>query len=384
MGWLPIWGQEDPLKDIDPSLRQFLEKETPKQYKAEHELQQQRASSGWTVPTFRSIFGFGEGSSDVTSADQRSPTRRQEPQLKAEDQRLPQESLFQDGRYAHLWKTYRPTAETEQAAKSDQEKLEDIVGAFKERHAELGRAAMENCANEQMALHECFSSGSWAARMTMCRAQNKELEKCIGLQTRFLRALGYLSLYDRPRGESEKIQMHADKLYQKMLEQENELDNAKNKGLPTPDFDPLIKTKEGQPNGLIESQASSSVRGMQHEMTDEDYQPHRLPIRFESLPQHLQEKYREEHLKGLEGPERTLAKQELEQDLAWKAELLDRFSSRYMEEHKERQERAAKGQERFGDKIKRWFDMRDYSQAEEIEGRDKEHKSALWGGTSDK
>ena len=357
MGWFPVWGREDPLKEIDPSLRQFLDKESPKQYKAEQEVQQQNSSGGWAVPTFRSIFGFGTEEKKPVAAQPSSDFQSQDNPPRPSEPSLPAESLYQDGRYAHIWKTYRPKVEIEQAAKSDQEKLEDIVGAFKERNAELGRAAMENCAGEQMAVHKCFSTGSWSSRMTMCRAENRELEKCIGLQTRFLRALGYLTLYDRSPEESEKIQMHADKLYHKLLEQEKQLDEAKNKGVPTPAFAPLVKVRGEKP----QTGSTSEVARTEENVKDEEYQTQRAPIKFESMPRNLQEKYEEEHLKGLEGPARVLAKQELEQHLAWQAELVNRFGIRYMEEYKERQERRAKGEERFGDRVKRWFDMRDYS-----------------------
>lgn len=35
-----------------------------------------------------------------------------------------------------------------------------------------------------------------------------------------MKGLGYLSAYDRPAEENEKIQLHADTLFQRMLEQE--------------------------------------------------------------------------------------------------------------------------------------------------------------------
>ncbi|KAL9091800.1 MAG: hypothetical protein Q9159_001172 [Coniocarpon cinnabarinum] len=371
MGWFPIWGQQDPLKDIDPSLRKFLEKETPQNYRQDEPpatAVTTPASEGWRVPTFRSIFGLG-GNSAQPDHGQQNAQEQATPSDPQHEPTLPQESLFQDGRYAHLWKTYRPTQEAEEAGKSDQEKLTDIVAAYKERGAELKRAAMENCAMEQMAIHECFSSGSWASRMTMCRAENRALEKCVNIQTKFLRALGYLSMFDRSAEENEKIQMHADKLYQRMLKQEQAIDEAKEKGLPLPDVDTLTAAQlsENAPDigGQSQIQASKTSNA-------EDYNPSRAPVRFDTLPQHLQEKFQNDRFKDLEGVQLELAKRELEQDLAYQAELLNRFGERYFEERKERLERQAKGQERMTDKVKRWFDFRDWNKVEALQ-TEREH-----------
>ncbi len=91
---------------------------------------------------------------------------------------VPAQSLYPDGRYAHLWRTYRPQAVIEQAAKTDQEKLLDIVEGFKERRAQIGRAALENCAVEQLAIQDCFRYGGWRTRVTMCRDETRTFERC--------------------------------------------------------------------------------------------------------------------------------------------------------------------------------------------------------------
>ena len=367
MSWFSGWRREDPLKDIDPSLRQFLEKETPKQYRSEEEASKVKASAGWSVPTFRSLFGFGEEEATKDPSQSSRSLRDEHITHQSSQASVPQESLFQDGRYAHLWKTYRSNKEVEDAGKTDQEKLTDIVGAVKERNAELKRAALENCANEQMAIHECFSSGSWAARMTMCRAENRALEKCVGVQTKFLRALGYLSLYERSPDESEKIQMHADTLYHRLLEQEKAIDEAKEKGLPPPPLQPLMKPNKSQtaePSRLVEKQQLDTLLD-----ADVSFKSKRAPVKFEDLPPHLQEKYSKERFQSLEGVQLELAKRELEQDLAWKKELLTRFDERYVEERVERLERQSQGRERMSDKVKRWFDMRDWSRVDELQAQ---------------
>ena len=160
MGWL--WGprnssEDDPRKHLDRELKDFLEKETPKNRKPATP----RAPS-------QSV----------------QPTNFEEPQASRQESgpRTPSESLFQDGRYAHLWKNYRPLIEIEEANKSDQEKLMDVLEAYKYRRKSVGRMALENCALEQAALHECYANGSYADRMVLCRTQNKAFSRCYTVQ----------------------------------------------------------------------------------------------------------------------------------------------------------------------------------------------------------
>jgi predicted HNH restriction endonuclease len=63
---------------------------------------------------------------------------------------------------------------------------------------------------------------------------------------RLLRALGYLSSNRSPEVE-EQIQMYADSLYNRMLEQEKEIEAAKNEGRPIPVFQPLVPQNNGAP-----------------------------------------------------------------------------------------------------------------------------------------
>lgn len=165
MGW--FWGNsndgdkdksQDPLKNLDPSLREFLRKESPVKYgsadSAESKASQNKSASK---------------STNTTTEDPTKPC-------------VPSRSLYQDGRYAHLWKTYQPQAEIEQQAKSDAEKIQDVIEGYKFRKAEIGRAALENCALEQWDVNECFRSGGWQARLTMCREENRKLERCYMMQ----------------------------------------------------------------------------------------------------------------------------------------------------------------------------------------------------------
>ena len=172
MGWL--WGsgndrgsgssKSDPLKDLDPSLRDFLEKESPVKYKT---AQAPPASASPTPPAQY----FDLSTQTLSSVG------------KAAASEAPPQSLFPDGRYAHIWSTYKPLSDIENATKSDQEKLLDVLNGFKERKAQIGRAAVENCSEEQWAVSDCFRSGGWKARMTMCRAENRQFERCYNMQS---------------------------------------------------------------------------------------------------------------------------------------------------------------------------------------------------------
>lgn len=172
MGW--FWGSsdsgdanksKDPLRDLDPSLRDFLKKESPIKYNDSNPPAEPTPRPGPPSPSPEPV----SASPSVPSAAEEEP-------------RVPKESLFADGRYAHLWKTYESQESVENANKSDQEKITDVLEGYKYRKAEIGRAALENCANEQWDVNDCFRNGSWGSRLTMCRAENRKLERCYMVQ----------------------------------------------------------------------------------------------------------------------------------------------------------------------------------------------------------
>lgn len=161
MGW--FWGKSDPpnppdsdpLRDLDPSLRDFLSKESPVKYTP--------APPPAPLPE--------------TPA---SPTTENPSPPKPV---VPPESLFPDGRYADLWATYKPLSVIEAESKSDQEKLLDILEGYKERRAQIGRAAVENCVEEQMAVSDCYEKGRWRDKMMMCRDENRTFNRCYIMQS---------------------------------------------------------------------------------------------------------------------------------------------------------------------------------------------------------
>ena len=214
MGWL--WGSSggsNPDNNLDPSLQDFLKKEAP---------------TG-PVPSLPS-------KPVEKPKETPPPTQTEEP----EKPYIPSQSQFQDGRYAYLWKDYVPQNQLENKAKTEQDKLKDIVDAFNDRKSEIGRLALENCALEYMAQFECFKApkSGWQIA-TLCNAETKKFNRCYDMQSKFLKALGYLTLEVRSPEVSERIQMHADKLYQHMMEQEALITEAKAKGKERPKLDVL-------------------------------------------------------------------------------------------------------------------------------------------------
>jgi len=175
MGWWDsLWASsasaDDPLRKLDPKLREFLERESPVKYGSG-----KTNSKSQTSPTISHDAAHSTSSTTRNEADG-GREKRSEPVV-------PSESQFQDGRYADLWKTYRPLAEIEAETKTDHEKLMDVLEAYKERKARIGRAALENCALEQVDWRSCMANPSFSQRMTMCRDQVKKFEKCYMTQT---------------------------------------------------------------------------------------------------------------------------------------------------------------------------------------------------------
>lgn len=152
---------DDPLKDLDPKVREFLKKESPVKLDSKEPAGQDGNKSAVA----------SQATTDVAQTGA------------VPENAVPKESLYQDGRYAHLWKTYRPLADIENETKSDQERLGDVLDAYKSRKAAIGLAALENCAEEQLDWNNCMKSGSLKARMTMCRDEVRKFERCYNMQS---------------------------------------------------------------------------------------------------------------------------------------------------------------------------------------------------------
>ncbi|KAF2967473.1 hypothetical protein GQX73_g6118 [Xylaria multiplex] len=308
MGWWDsLWASstsaDDPLRKLDPKLREFLEKESPVKYNGSNAPQAQ-ASQQTTEPT--SLIPNPEAERGSEASDK--PI-------------VPRESQFQDGRYAHLWKSYKPLAEVEAETKSNHEKLMDVLEGYKERKAQIGRAALENCALEQVDWRTCMANPSFSERMTLCRDQVKKFEKCYMTQTRLLKALGYLSDLDRSPQVEEDIQMHADALYHRMLKQEAEIEAAKKEGRPIPKFAPLV------PRPMVNASAPEP------ELTPE--QQEMLKARLENVAEE----------------DRAAEEEAIKGEIRAKAEVASKVQSMWQQQERERQMRKQKGEETMWDRV---------------------------------
>lgn len=355
MGWFsgsnkpqPSSSDNDPLRDLDPDLRAFLEKESPVKYKP-------TALTSSPPPIQQPSLPVPSKTSNSQPAPSPPPDPSAPPAAAA-----PSQSLFPDGRYAHLWSTYKPLSEIEDATKTDQEKLLDVLEGYKQRKADIGRAALENCALEQEAWEHCIRNGGLKARMTMCRAQNREFERCYTLQNRFLKALGYLSAINRPASVDEEIQMHADTLYHRMLDQEKAQEAAKAAGLPIPQFSPIVPQSSGtmpkpaptdtgfpakpepvaQSRTVVEAVAAAEEKAPQRDYLTPEARAE-LKKRIKDQPEYVRE------------VEEKAMRAEAESDASI-AKTVDRLFS---DKQQRRDERRKRGEATLGDTISGWLGL---------------------------
>ncbi|KAI0895801.1 hypothetical protein F4806DRAFT_468094 [Annulohypoxylon nitens] len=306
MGWWDsLWSSnttDDPLRSLDPKLREFLEKESPVKYNSAQQKQEAVAAQ---------------------EARQKQKQQQDETEnAKRDTPVVPPQSQFQDGRYAHIWKTYRPLAEIEAETKSDHEKLMDVLEGYKERKGQIGKAALENCALEQVDWRKCMNNPTVAERMTMCRDQIKKFERCYFMQTRLLKALGYLSTYNRSPEIEEDIQIHADTLYQRMLSQEAEIAAAKHEGRPVPKFPPLIS----RINQLPPREQHEELTAEQQEM---------LLERVKKVPEQ----------------DRAAEEEAIRAEWRAKAEVASQVEGLWKKQDLDRQQRKERGEETMWDKL---------------------------------
>lgn len=335
MGWFDGWfgsssGDSDPLRRLDPKLREFLERESPVKYTTTSNPAENNQSSRRGPPQ-------PQPSQQAQAQSQPQPQQQQQSQTQDQSQPphpppVPRESLYPDGRYAHLWRTYRPLAAVEAETKSDHEKLTDVLEAYKERRAAIGRAALENCADEQGEWAACMRSGTWRARATMCRDEVRRFERCYNAQSRLLKALGYLSVQGRGADVDEDIQMRADELYQRMVSQEREIERAREEGREPPVFKPVF-------NEVAAAVPTAGAGGQGKEDT--------LPEPSAATLAAWKEK-----LEKLPVEEREAEEAALRAEHRAKAEMALRIQGLWQEQAKEREARKAKGEETIFDKFK--------------------------------
>lgn len=173
MGWWPFSGgsQADPIDKLDPKLRAFLEKESPVKYSSTAQQQPQPQTS---APSRKLTGPFSTAPVTATTTTSEKD---------ADPRAVPAESLYQDGRYAHLWKGYKPQSQIEAENATDHEKLVNVLEGYQERKRAMGAVAMENCAEWQEKWINCMKNGDYKDQMQMCRHQVRRFEQCYTMQS---------------------------------------------------------------------------------------------------------------------------------------------------------------------------------------------------------
>lgn len=165
MGWLPSWlGGDNSSSQIDPELRTWLNNEAPKAY----------------VPTEAPTPPTAQSSQTSTSIPSKTTTAGGD---NANGRSVPRQSLYADGRYADLWKTYKPQAQIEAETATEHDKMTNMLEAYRDRKVELQRIAMENCSEQQEEWANCMKHGKLEDQLQMCRHQVRRFERCYTMQT---------------------------------------------------------------------------------------------------------------------------------------------------------------------------------------------------------
>lgn len=161
------------------------------------------------------------------------------------------------------------------------------------------------------------------------------IDICLMRLQKFLKALGYLSTFDRPPELDEKIQMHADSLYHRMLEQEKAIEAAKAEGRPVPTFPPLL---------------SSKSRNLPVPIDDSGIQPSDLKPKVQ--------KGLKKRLEGLNDEEREVEERAIKAEIQAGVQVAEQLGSIYEKQAEERRIRKEQGKETIGDKITSIFSFR--------------------------
>lgn len=144
---------------------------------------------------------------------------------------------------------------------------------------------------------------------------------CVRDIQRLLKALGYLNALDRSPETDERIQLHADKLYHQMLEQDAAVEAAKKEGRPIPKFEPVI------PKPVAGADESATAR-----MSE------------------AAKRRAAEALEKLSAEERAAEEAAIEAEMRSKAEMVGKIKDLWKEQEAEREARLQKGEATVWDK----------------------------------
>jgi len=141
--------------------------------------------------------------------------------------------------------------------------------------------------------------------------------------------LGYLSTYDRPPEVDEKIQMHADTLYHRMLDQEAAIEAAEAEGRPIPAFPPLVTAP------IAPTSETDHI------------EPSYLPPAVQ--------KQLKKRLEGLSEEEREIEEKAIKAEIQAGEQVAGHLGDLYQKQEEEKRTRKEQGRETIGDKISSIF-----------------------------
>jgi hypothetical protein len=320
-------SSSDAASKLDPDLRVFLDENTVS-----------KPAKSQTPPTPQPLNTQLPKPHDQQESKGSQPSGSTEPTV-------PPQSLFPDGRYAHLWKTYQPA--DGETARSSNEKLRDLKEASQIRDSNIETIAKENCALEAQAEADCFNRGRWHNRLSMCRTETRALDRCTQLQTKFLRALGYLSVPGRSPEEEERVQMHADDLYQQMLKHEKAVIEAKEQGITPPEFKPVMSR---QNLGKVLGIRAGKPGDLEEEARKTGIDVEKLAELKEKQQKRLDEKW-----KNLSPDERAAEEAALISRIQEREHMVWDYADFMKEKQVERQKRIEEGKESITDKLHTWW-----------------------------
>jgi len=159
-----------------------------------------------------------------------------------------------------------------------------------------------------------------------------------GVGQKFLKALGYLSTFDRPPDVDEQIQMHADTLYHRMLEQEKAIQGAKAAGLPVPQFPPIV------PSMSTAAPATAAYTQAAETLPEEDR------ITLDKLRPSIQAKLKK-RLKGLNADQKELEEKAINAEIEAGDKLARDVTTLFEQQAQSRKERREQGKDTWTDKI---------------------------------
>jgi hypothetical protein len=282
---------------------------------------------------------------------------------------VPPQSLYQDGRYAHLWKNYEPEHITTSRGETELDKLRRLADQIETRKVKLGQAALENCVFEQLAELDCLKNGSATRKLTMCRPEKQLFHRCYEMQIKFLKALGYWEAVGDER-RAEAIQMHSDKLWGRLVEQEKAIEKAREEGNPIPEFESILSPANVSAVGghLVRpnlpaqqptpppTQASTKTPLPTSNPQQQPQQPQKEEAQhypYPSIPPSLRSTFNT-RIKDLSPPDAKIEEAVFLAEMEQKRQQFNEAAGHLRAEGDARRKRYETGEAGLGDRIKKW------------------------------